>query len=139
MAHELTIRYSALLFALAAGGCGEPAAEQPPEPPPPFETALVPGVVPAPGQDSLPPRLFLDLDRYEWYAQERPLIWRELEWEPAGRPVPLQLGDLRLMGEFEGVDFYAPPMADSVLPDRLYVPVSEGFWLPFAPIREAGT
>lgn len=124
--------------ALAILACTAESADEPAEEPPPFETTVVPGVVASPETlaDSLPPRIFFDLSRYEWYVQQRPVVWDEREWQPAGSPVALPARDLRLVGEFEGVDLYAPVPGDSIPEDRLYVPVSEGFWLPFSPAAE---
>lgn len=117
-------------------------AEPPPEPAeeaPPFETMVVPGVVPGSDSaaDTLPPRIFFDLARYEWYVRQRPIRWDGREWQPSGAPIPLLARDLRHVGEFEGVDLYAPVQADTIPPDRLFVPVSEGFWLPFSASGEA--
>ncbi len=85
-------------------------------------------------RDSLPRRIYYDLARFDWYARGEPVQWQDQLWEPAGGPVAFVTQDLRLLGEFEGVDLWTLADADTIA--TLYVPVSEGFWLPFRPALE---
>jgi hypothetical protein len=86
--------------------------------------------------DSLPPRIFFDLTRFEWYAHREPLIWDHIEWQPGAAPVALRTEEMTHVGEYRGVDLYVSTADDSAgSVDAVYVPVSEGFWLPFQPTR----
>lgn len=92
---------------------------------------MIPVPPSAAARDSLPTLIHFDLTRYDWYAHGEPLMWAERAWQPRGVPVPVRTLDLRHLGEFDGVDVWAPADADSLV--LLYVPVSEGYWLTFVP------
>lgn len=116
-----------ILFA----ACGEtgPGTRADVEPP---ETTMIPTSRVDAERDSVPERIFYDLTRFEWYARGEPLVWDEREWEPRGAPVAADAEALRRLGDFGGVDVWMDADADSLA--RLYVPVSEGFWLTFVPV-----
>lgn len=127
---------AALLLALilSIGGCDATPPDR--EPAAPLralpETTMIP-VAPPPrltARDSLPARIFYDLTRYDWYAHGEPLRWADHDWQPRGVPVALETEQLRHVGEYEGVDLWVRADEDPVT--RVYVPVSEGYWLPFA-------
>lgn len=137
--HRAGRAHGLILLPLAAAlACEpEPSASDPPSLRPPPETTMIP-VRPPPrlvARDSLPTRIFYDLTRFVWYARGEPLRWQDAEWQPRGEPVALRTEDLRLVGEYEGVDIWIRADAESVT--RVYVPVSEGFWLPFAATGDA--
>lgn len=97
-------------------------------------------MIPAPprtaDKDSLPARVYYNLSSYEWYAHGEPLYWDNRDWELAGGPVPLTTGEMTLVGEYAGVDVYVVTAEDAEgSVSAVYVPVSEGFWLPFEPVR----
>jgi hypothetical protein len=82
-----------------------------------------------------PDEIYYDLTFFEWYREGRPLIHDGREFQPTSRPESLALAALEPVGRFQGVEFYA--MADDSPPySVLYVPVFEGYWLPFAPVGQ---
>jgi hypothetical protein len=83
--------------------------------------------------DTLPPRLYLDLTRFDWYARAEPLRHGGHDYELLGPPVALDTDGFRQLGTYEGVDYYV--RLDAADDAVLYVPVSEGFWQPFALVR----
>jgi hypothetical protein len=88
------------------------------------------------GTDSFPDRIFYNLSSYEWYAHGEPLHWDDRDWDMAGGPIPLATEAMTLVGEYQGVDVYVVAAEDSVGSVTLvYIPVSEGFWLPFEPVH----
>jgi len=126
--------------AFAVAGCREPRANA--------EEPASAGNVPVAATEAVgnganraarpkgPDKIYYDLMRYEWYAQGRPLIHAGQSYQPDGMPVAIELADLNRAGEYEGVDYYILKAAD---PDGLiYVPVFEGYWLPFGPAAPIG-
>ncbi len=80
-----------------------------------------------------PPEIFYDLTRYEWYRRGEPLLVDGWAYQPTGRPEATMARRFESAGRFEGVTYYVregttPPY------DIVYVPVSRGYWQPFAPV-----
>lgn len=122
----------------AVTACGEPRATA--EEPAASASTATSAVPVSDGVDrsapELPPNIYYDLTRYEWYAQGRPLIHDGQSYQPDGMPVAIELANLSRVGDYEGVDYYTPKAPD---PDGLiYVPVFEGYWLPFGPMAPVG-
>jgi hypothetical protein len=80
--------------------------------------------------DTLPPRIYYNLTRFEWYARGEPLQFEGREYVQSGAPLPLSASALLRVGEYAGVDLYARAEGDSVRM-HVYIPVFEGFWLGF--------
>ena len=128
------------LFVLAlAAGCGR-AGEAGSDA---AEAGLMPVVGPqvahaeAP-RPALPPNIYYDLTRFEWYARGEPLVQDDVAFTATGVPVALPLAELEHAGNYQGVDFYQHRSAADRDAVR-YVPVYEGFWLRFSaePTRTA--
>lgn len=94
--------------------------------------------------EDLPDRIYYDLTRFEWYARGEPLRIGEDAYLPARVLVRAPASSMRSAGEYGGVSFYRAAersnfphdgsAQDSALLMRaVYVPVFEGFWLPFLP------
>jgi len=134
---------NAALTAVLAGLLGAAACEEPSPSPAlnsrpraPAETTMIPAPPRTAARDSLPTRIYYNLSSYEWYARSEPLHWDDRDWDMAGGPIPLETEGMSLVGEYQGVDVYVVAAEDSVGSVTLvYVPVSEGFWLPFQPVR----
>ena len=123
---------------LAVVACEEPSPSPPPPAGtrPPAETTMIPALPRTASTDSLPARIYYNLSRHEWYAHGEPLHWDDRDWDMSGGPVPLETEAMTLVGEYQGVDVYVVTAEDSAGSVALvYVPVSEGFWLPFEPVR----
>ena len=75
-----------------------------------------------------PPNIYYDLTRYGWYERAEPLVHEGRPHQVAGRPVTARLSAMEHIGTYEGVDYYR---ARDTTATTLYVPVYEGFWLPF--------
>lgn len=85
------------------------------------------------GGDELPSVIYYDLTRFEWYARGEPMRLDDGNYAPRGAPVRAATSEMKKIGEYEGVEYYARENgADSE--GVVYVPVFEGFWLPF--VRE---
>lgn len=93
---------------------------------------------PVPGSDGTsqeeehdPPVIYYDLTRFEWYARGEPMRLDDGAYAARGAPVRGATSGMRRQGEYEGVEYYVrvdePDSADVV-----YIPVFEGFWLPFS-------
>lgn len=88
-------------------------------------------------REMLPPdEIYYDLTSFDWYRGGEPLVYEGRSFQPVGQPEAIPASDLRPAGRFEGVAYYArsgdtPPFS------VLYVPVFEGYWLPFGPVAEA--
>lgn len=131
----MRVSFACVLGVALSAACEQPAAN--PTPPaatrPAPETTMIP-VAPLPrmvARDSVPENIYFDLTRFEWYAHGEPLRWEDRDWHPVGAPVELPIEELRKVGDYEGVDVWAPEAAEVFT--VLYVPVSEGFWLRFMP------
>jgi hypothetical protein len=122
-------RLYALLVGLASTACGNSGRHEP-------EPAALVDVARAdqPTRDSVPREIYYDLMAFAWYARAEPLIFEPVSYMPAGAPTAIPLAKLILAGNYQGVDFYVL-RSDHEPPDVVYVPVFEGYWLPFAPLR----
>jgi hypothetical protein len=80
--------------------------------------------------EPLPERIYYDLTRFEWYARGEPLMFESHAYSPRGEPVRASATAMRKVGDFQGVEVYRADNEASA-GDVLYVPVFEGFWLPF--------
>lgn len=88
-------------------------------------------------QEVLPPEeIYYDLTSFDWYRGGEPLIYDGRSFQPVGRPEAIPVGELRPIGRFQGVSYYARSGAAAPF-SVLYVPVFEGYWLPFGPVAEA--
>jgi hypothetical protein len=81
----------------------------------------------------LPATIYYDLTRYEWYARGEPLGHADASYMPGGRPVRMPASSMRKVGQYRGVEVYVPASDDDAAA-IVYVPVFEGFWLPFTRI-----
>ena len=81
----------------------------------------------------LPATIYYDLTRYEWYARGEALRHAEASYMPDGRPARIPASEMRKAGQYGGVDIYVQA-SDRDDADIVYVPVFEGFWLPFTRI-----
>lgn len=84
-------------------------------------------------EDDLPPVIYYDLTRFDWYARGEPMRLDDGAYAPGGAPVRAATSEMEKVGEYEGVEYYARDDA-SGSEGVVYVPVFEGFWLPF--VRE---
>jgi hypothetical protein len=85
----------------------------------------------------LPTRIYYDLTQFGWYARAEPIVFAQLQYTPRGVPLVIPLAKLRLSGNYQGVDFYVLH-TDKEPPSTVYVPVYEGYWLPFITVPSAG-
>lgn len=111
-----------------------PAVEEQP-PPEPSENggAVSERLEPDAEEDDLPPVIYYDLTRFDWYARGEPMRLDDGSYSPGGAPVRASTSEMQKIGEYEGVEYYARDEGtDSE--GVVYVPVFEGFWLPF--VRE---
>lgn len=84
----------------------------------------------------IPDTIYLDLTRFGWYARAEPLRLEGEDFVPGPAPVAASARDMERVGSYEGVAIYRrKDAADSAV----YVPVFEGFWLPFVPGRAGGS
>lgn len=86
---------------------------------------------PEPEDDDLPPVIYYDLTRFEWYARGEPMRLEDGSYAPRGAPVRAATSEMQKIGEYEGVEYYERN-DESDSEGVVYVPVFEGFWLPFA-------
>jgi hypothetical protein len=85
----------------------------------------------APGRDALPAaRIYYNLTDHDWYARGDPLVHDNIPFAPAGNPVSAGVDEMEHVGDYLGVDYYVRATDTTT---ALYVPVFEGYWLPFRP------
>jgi hypothetical protein len=90
--------------------------------------ASLPPAAPEQASERLPAdRIYYDLTRFEWYARGQPLLHEGVGYQPAGMPVPAPASEMKLLGEYEGVEYYRREADDGLL----FVPVFDGYWLAF--------
>lgn len=118
----------AVLIGLASAGCGNSGAREP------AAAALAEVAQVQVPRDSLPRQIYYDLMAFDWYARAEPLIIAQQAYMPSGAPTSIPLAKLQLAGNYQGVDFYLLH-SDREPPDVVYVPVFEGYWLPFMQLR----
>lgn len=114
---------------------GETPAVEEDVPPEPSENggAVSGSLEPEVEEDDLPPVIYYDLTRFDWYARGEPMRLDDGSYAPRGAPVRAATSEMNKVGEYEGVEYYArDDGSDSE--GVVYVPVFEGFWLPF--VRE---
>jgi len=123
----------AALAALVMAGCGADA-EPEPEPTPQElvevqeDTAVY---MATPERETLPShRIYYTLTQHAWYARGEPLLHDNRAWQAAGMPVAASASDMQLLGEYQGVEYYA---LGGDTASAVYVPVFEGYWQPFRP------
>lgn len=116
---------------LLAAGCSASADGDAQVPADPDSVAAPDSVYVETVRETLPPdRIYHVLTDHEWYARGESLLHDGAEYSPAGMPVAASLPGMQLIGEYQGVDYYA--MGGQ--PGVLYVPVYEGYWQPFRAI-----
>lgn len=125
-------RIAGLLLAAALAGCGDgaPVAEAIED-----VTAVVMDTAAKaaePEQAGGPAEIYYNLTAYEWYRQGQPLVVNGRLYQLAGVPAAVPASKMTRVGEYGGVAYYAHE-ADPTGEHALYVPVSEGYWQPFAP------
>jgi hypothetical protein len=125
------------LAALLASGCGAPEAETEAgreaqaqgEAPAGTEAADTAVYVATPERELLPShRIYYTLTDHEWYARGEPLLHEGRAFHATGVPVAASSDRMNLLGEYQGVEFYAME-GDGA--GTLFVPVFEGYWQPF--------
>lgn len=78
-----------------------------------------------------PVEIVYDLTAFDWYRRGEPLIAGDRAYMPRGRPEPTRDRRFRRAGEYQGVAYYVTEDAADP-PPVVYVPVSPGYWQPFA-------
>lgn len=73
-------------------------------------------------------RIYYTLTQHEWYARGEPLLHGGRAWHASGMPVSASTAEMELLGEYQGVEYYARS-GDAVA--AVFVPVFEGYWQPF--------
>lgn len=85
-----------------------------------------------------PPEIYYDLTRYDWYRRGEPLMVDGRPYQPTGRPEPTRAREFTELGRHEGVTYYT--VEGSEPPHTVvYVPVSPGYWQPFALVGPGST
>jgi hypothetical protein len=109
-----------------AGG----APDQPGLPDPSAEQDQSEGEAPEKEDEPVrPATVYYDLTRYDWYRRGEPILFEGRRYLP-GRVEPTGERRLHREGTYDGVDFYVS--GDMAQPlDTIYVPVFNGYWLPF--------
>jgi hypothetical protein len=125
-----------LLAACCAAACGRDDAEPVDHAVAEIEAPAITGDVDtiytaAPAPDALPAgRIYYNLTDHEWYARGAPLVHENVGYAPAGNPVAAGVQEMQQVGDYFGVEYYVRPADTTAV---LYVPVFEGYWLPFRP------
>lgn len=130
--------FGVLLGVLAWAGCGGPkrGAEEPAD-----ETvAQAAAVHTAPeqpeatssddGARDAPSVIYYDLTHFDWYRHGEPILIEGRRYRP-GRVQASGERRFQREGAYDGVDFYVP-RGEPTPHDTVYVPVYNGYWLPFA-------
>ncbi|SRR5688572_14517426 len=81
-------------------------------------------------RNGVPPEIYYDLTRYDWYRRGQPLLVGGRPYQATGRPEPTLMREFKEMGRYEGVTYYVVEGSEAP-PDVVYVPVSPGYWQPF--------
>lgn len=76
----------------------------------------------------LPDTIYYDLTRFDWYARAEPLRFEGADYTPGASLLAASATEMEKVGSYEGVAVYRWNHATD---SALYVPVFEGFWLPF--------
>jgi len=88
-------------------------------------------------QQERPRTIYYNLTDYGWYARAEPMVIDQRHYGPGGTPEPIPLAKLRLSGNYQGVDFYVMH-GEKEPAETVYVPVYEGYWLPFVAAVPSG-
>ncbi len=80
--------------------------------------------------DPLPEEIYYSLDEYEWYRQALPIVHDGVAFEALDTVLVLSTLEVDSLGRFGGVLYWARTGVST--PDTVFVPVFEGYWLPFA-------
>lgn len=86
--------------------------------------------------DPLPEEIYYSLDEFEWYRQALPIVHDGRAFEASDTVLILSTLEVDTLGRFGGVLYWARPVGPP--PDTLFVPVFEGYWLPFVTRDTAG-
>lgn len=81
-------------------------------------------------QDPLPEEIYYSLDDYEWYRQALPIVHEGVAYQALDTVLVLSTLELDTLGRFGGVLFWGRDGLSAH--DTVFVPVFEGYWLPFA-------
>jgi hypothetical protein len=131
----------ALVACDRSADAGEPAAEDeeaapaelvPTQPDEPTTATLPADRV---REDPLPEEIYYSLDDFEWYRQALPIVHEGRAYEARDTVLVLSTLEVDSLGRFGGVLYWARPVGPA--PDTIYVPVFEGYWLPFV-ARDGG-
>lgn len=85
------------------------------------------GAEPADAEER-PDRVYYVLTEFDWYARGEPIVLDGTAHTVAGDPLRMDARTLERSAEYGGVDVYRRAGDPNV-----YVPVYDGYWLPFAP------
>ncbi|MEN8376780.1 MAG: hypothetical protein ABFS34_15235 [Gemmatimonadota bacterium] len=129
-----------LLLAACAGDSGDRPEESiddeaaadtsvQPAPAPPEESGSATLPADRVRADPPPPEIYYSLDEFDWYRQALPIVHEGAAYQGLDTVVVLSTLELDSLGRFGGVMYWSRPLE---APDTLYVPVFEGYWLPFA-------
>lgn len=78
-----------------------------------------------------PEVIYYDLTFFEWYKKGEPILLDHGRYLP-GEVEPTAERHFVKEGVYEGVDYYRAQGGDDEGSDIIYVPVYEGYWLPFS-------
>jgi hypothetical protein len=141
---RLPLALLALAGTFTAAACGrdeDPVAERPAPAVSAVSAAAEPDgdsasifMAPEDTRDDLPPTIYYDLTRFEWYARGEPLVHEGRAYMPGGALFSAGASAMEQVGQFGGVDYYRQAGADV---ETLYVPVFERYWLGFRPSDRA--
>ncbi len=115
-----------------AADSAEDLDEAPAELVPDREDEPVSAVLPADRvrRDPLPEEIYYDLDQYEWYRQALPIVHEGVAYQALDTVLVLSTLELDSLGRFGEVLYWGRTGVSE--PDTVFVPVFEGYWLPFA-------
>ena len=123
-------RINIFVITVLAAGCGNRDVPQPASVEQVAESAS--------SEEPVRPRtIYYNLTDYGWYARAEPMVIEQLQYGPGGTPQPIPLAKLRLSGNYQGVDFYVMH-GEREPPGTVYVPVYDGYWLPFVAAAPTG-
>ena len=80
--------------------------------------------------EKLPNRIYYNLTQFVWYARGEPILFENAAYRTRGAPIRASADRMEKAGEYQGVEFYRTDEDDDASA-VVYVPVFEGFWLPF--------
>lgn len=126
-------RIAAIAAVLAAAGCANGESREVQELTAEAAETVTPDtavfVADAPRETLPSSRIYYTLTRHEWYARGEPLVHEGRRYQAGGMPVRAELDEMRHLGDYHGVEYYAREDGSSAV----YVPVFEGYWQPFPP------